>query len=155
MLMHKIDQDVISAMKGKKQELLIVLRSLRAVIKNHMIDQSSRDTVLDDVSIIKLIRSEIKKRQDSIVLYNQGGRLDLVNKEQSECDILNAYLPQQISESELSSVVSEVAGGLDHSISVKDMGVLIAGVLSRVGDRCDGQKVSASVKRYIQDKSLI
>lgn len=144
-LMQKIEDDYKVALKNRSAFLLEVIRGLKAVIKYYIID--NRDKKLEDTDIIKIIKSEIKKRRDSIELYNAGGRKDLVDSENAEVVILEAFLPKQLSETELRCIIQEIV--TQHGSSTKkDLGIIIGKVKEKVGDLADGSIVAKIVKEF-------
>src|SRR3989338_5069988 len=104
-LQDKIGQDYIQAMKDKDASKSSTLSFLRSQIKYVAIEKKTEK--LDDMEIIAIIKKQVKQRQESIAQFSQGGRQDLVAKEQKEVYILKTYLPAEMSESELTSLVAK------------------------------------------------
>src|SRR3989344_2945197 len=98
-LQEKINSDLIAAMKAKEAEKVSTLRMLQAAVKNEIINLKKES--LSDEEAQKIIKSEIKKRNDSVVSYEAGGRQDLADKEKSEIVLLVQYLPPQMSAEEV------------------------------------------------------
>ncbi|MCG2697580.1 GatB/YqeY domain-containing protein, partial [Candidatus Parcubacteria bacterium] len=111
-LRQQINNDLKQAMLNKEAETLSVLRMLISSIRNQEIAlRKGEDVSLTDEQIVKVLRSEIKKRKDSILAYEQGNRRDLAEKEKSEMQILEKYLPPELSDEEVEKIIKEVLSG--------------------------------------------
>ncbi|MCD4761509.1 GatB/YqeY domain-containing protein, partial [bacterium] len=108
---EQISNDLKKAMKQKDELRLSVLRMLKTAIKNKQVELKTQENLKDNI-VIQVIKSEAKKRQDSIVSYIDGGRQELADKEKQEFEILSEYLPEQMSEEEVRKVVFDVTGKL-------------------------------------------
>ncbi|MCR4338172.1 MAG: GatB/YqeY domain-containing protein [Candidatus Omnitrophica bacterium] len=146
MLEEQIGKDYIEAMKSKDGVRSSTLSFLRAQLKNVKIDQ--RLEKLSDADAIAVIKKQIKQRQDSISQYEQGGRQDLAEKEKKELDILKSYLPQEMSAEQVSAVIETVIQEVGAK-SVKEMGIVMKGVLAKVGGQADSKLVSELVKKRL------
>ncbi len=146
MLEERINKDYIEAMKARDQVRSAALSYLRAMIKQVKVD--SRLESLDDAGVIVVIKKQIKQRQDSIEQFEKGARADLAAKEKFEIDLMKAYLPQEMSEAELKSVVA-LAVVESGAVSVKDMGNVIKLVREKVVGRADGKLVSDLVREKL------
>ena len=145
----RIEEDLKSAMKGGDTAVRDTLRMLKSEIKNSEIESRSE---LDDDGVVGIISKSVKKRRESIRMYEQGGRQELADKESREIDILLKYLPEQISEEEIRQRVSEVIGKLD-SPGMKQMGKVMKEAMAAVGKGADGALVSRIVKELLQAQS--
>lgn len=105
-------------------------------------------SALSDEEIIDVIFSEIKKRKDAIVLYEKGGRQELADKEKAESEVLQKYLPEQISEEDLKKIVAEAIEKTGAK-EIKDTGKIMAQVMPKVKGRADGAKISKIVKELL------
>lgn len=144
-LKEKINNNLKEAMKNKDGLAVSVLRLLVSAIKNKEIMLRQTAAELDDEQIVEVISSEIKKRKDSIVAYEQGGRHDLAEKEKKETGILEKYLPPRLSDEEIEKIVREIAtadGG-------KNFGAIMGRVMAKVKGKADGIKVGEIVKRVL------
>ena len=92
-MIEQIEKDLVEAMKAHDEKILSVLRMLKSAVKNSEIQKKAE---LKDEDILGLIQGQIKQRQDSINLYEQGGRQELAEKEKQEIEVLKKYLPEQI-----------------------------------------------------------
>jgi len=146
-LLDTINADLKAAMIAKNETELLTIRSLIAAIKNKRVEVS-RNTVLSDDDILALVRSEIKKRKDSIEAYTQGNRQDLADKEKVEMKILTRYMPEQLSAEELEKIASEVLAKMPD-LTAKDFGRAMGVVMAAVKGKADGGAVSAVVKKIL------
>lgn len=127
-----------------------VLRNLKAVILNEEVALGKRDEGLTDAEVESLIAKEVKKRKESISLYEQNNRTDLAKSEQDEVDILNRYLPEQMTEAEIRQLAKEIADEIGAD-SMKHMGQVISGVKKRAGTAADGAVVAKVVKDLLSN----
>ena len=146
-LINNISQDIKQAMKGKEAERLSTLRMLLAALKNKKIELKQEDD-LSDEQAIQIIKSEIKKRKDSIIAYKDGGREDLAKKEQLELEILSKYMPEQMSEEDVLKAVTKVVAGLGD-VSPADFGRVMGAAMKELKGQADGTVVSDAVKKVL------
>jgi len=139
---NQIDNDLKLALKSGDKFTLSVLRMLKSEIINES-RKGSIHTLTDD-EVLKVIKKGVKTRKDSIEEYKKYGKLDTVNELAKEVDILNKYLPQEMSEEEIIRVVNEVFEELKPS-SMKDMGNLMKVISSKITN-ADMSLVSKIVK---------
>ncbi len=143
-----LQNNLKKALKEKDTLKLNVLRGLLSVFKNFYIEK--KNVNIKEKDLIQLVKSEIKKRKDAIILYEQGGRDDLIEKEKKEIEILEQFLPEQLSEQELKELVANKIKELGiENISVKHKGKIIQSVMAEVGDRVDGSLVAKVVDDFI------
>ncbi|HOZ36557.1 MAG TPA: GatB/YqeY domain-containing protein [bacterium] len=142
-LSTEIDADLKSAMLAHRQELVDLLRLLKSALKNEMISLIKSD--LTDEEALKVIRREAKKREDSIAIFTTGNRADLAAKEQAELNLIKKYLPAEMSENEVRSLVEAV---LAESAD-RQFGVIMKSVMAKAGGRADGTLVSKIVKELL------
>lgn len=139
---NQIDNDLKLALKSGDKFTLSVLRMLKSEIINES-RKGSIHTLTDD-EVLKVIKKGVKTRKDSIEEYKKYGKLDTVNELAKEVDILNKYLPQEMSEEEIIKIVNEVFEELKPS-SMKDMGNLMKVISSKITN-ADMSPVSKIVK---------
>ena len=144
-MFEKITKDLTEAMKNKDAFRLSVLRMLKSALKNEEINKKSP---LTDDDVLAIIKKQVKTRKDSMNEYASYNRMDLADSLQKEIDILNAYLPEELSDEELEKVVAETITKLNAD-SVKQMGLVIKTISSEYGTRCDMAKVSKIVKEKL------
>jgi uncharacterized protein YqeY len=141
-LKDQILEDMKRYMKEKNQVALGAIRMLRSEIRNAEIDKSGD---LDDEEIVRVVKSSIKKRKDSANQYRDAGRDDLAAKEEEEIEVLEKYMPKQLSEEEIKEIIAEEMKELDI-IDKKHFGRIMKAVMAKVGNRADGKLVSKMVK---------
>jgi len=150
-ILEKINSDLKKAMRGRNELAMSVLRMLISAIRNKEISLRQGEKVeLTNEQIVEAIKSEIKKRKDSIEAYTQGGRPDLADKEKKEEEMLKAYLPPQIADEELEKIVRETVSLLGK-VSEKDFGKVMGQVMAKVKATADGNKVSEAVKKILAE----
>lgn len=144
-LKEQIENDSIRALKEKNETVLTVLRMLKSAIRNAEI---AKQTEFNDGDIMSVIQSQIKQRQDSINLYEQGDRQELADKEKTEIEILQKYLPEQMTEAEIREIVNRA---LDETgaMEIKDMGKVMTKIMPQIKGRADGSLVSKIVKEEL------
>ncbi len=148
-LKDQIDNDLKAALLGGDRFKGEVLRGLKAVILNEEVSQHKRDEGLGDEVIEQLIAREVKKRQESATIYDGVGRPELSANERAEAKILEAYLPTQLSESEILSVVKRIVADMGAS-GPGDMGKVIGAVKKELGNTASGALVAQLVKNALQ-----
>ena len=141
-LKDQLTQDMKTAMKQKEQIRLSIIRLVRSAIKNREIELGKE---LEDDDVLKVIATLIKQHKDSIEQFEKGGRIDLVEKEQAELDILETYLPKQLTEAELSALVQETIRELGAT-SAKEIGKVMKALMPKIQGRADGKLVNQLVK---------
>ena len=141
-LKARITEDMKSAMRAKETLRLGTIRLLLAAIKQREVDERIE---LDDPAITGIIEKLIKQRRDSISQFQTAGRQDLVDAEQAELVILQAYLPEPLSAAEVAAAVT-AAVAESGATSVKDMGKVMGLLKSRLAGRADMGQVSALIK---------
>ncbi|OQB05655.1 MAG: glutamyl-tRNA(Gln) amidotransferase subunit E [bacterium ADurb.Bin212] len=144
-LSQLIDSDYISAYKNQETEKVSVLRMLKTAIKNSSI---AAKTELTEEEIIKIISKEIKVRKESADQYTKGNRSDLADKELSEITILEKYLPTQLSDDEIESILRETinSSGLKDKAS---FGKVMGLSMPKLSGKADGQRVSQILSKLL------
>lgn len=146
-LKEQILDDMKSAMKSQAADRLSAIRMLQSAVKNREIEL--RPAAITDQEILGVIKKLSKQRKDSIEQYQQAKRQDLADKEKFELDILEAYLPAQLSSDDLGKIVQEAITAL-NATSIKQMGAVIKEVQARTGGSADNKLVSEIVKSKLQ-----
>lgn len=141
----KIKSDLNQALKNKKETEVSTLRLLLSEIHNQEIAKQA-DLTKED--IIKVVQKEVKRRREAIEAYQKGKRDDLVAKEKQELEILNKYLPQQLSSQELETIIQSVIKETGAS-GMSNFGKVMGAVMARVKGQADGKVVSESVKKAL------
>jgi uncharacterized protein YqeY len=146
-LREQLDQDMKNALREKDAVRLSTVRMIKSAMKYRETEAGAKGP-LDEAGILQVITSEIKKRKDSITEYEKGGRQDLVDKEKAELAVLQAYLPQQLSEAEVETLVDQAIAEVGAQ-GPKDMGPVMKALQPRTQGRADGRMVSDKVKQKL------
>jgi uncharacterized protein YqeY len=150
MIRQKLDDDVKAAMIAGDKLRVETLRGLKTVIQYADVATKTRDTGgVDDEAILALFAKEAKKRQESADLYVKGGSQERADKELAEKAMIEAYLPQQLSEAELGKLVDD-AIAVTGATEVKDMGKVIGVVKSKAGNTADGAAIAKVVAERLK-----
>lgn len=145
-LLNRLTEELKEALRAGNHIKLSVIRLLKSSIKNREIEKMAP---LTDEEIIDIIMTALKQRRESIEQFQKGGREDLVQKEKSELEILQTFLPQQLSEEELVGEIQAVIREVGAS-SPKDMGKVMKILMIRLKGRAEGAKVSSLVKELME-----
>ena len=141
-LKARITEDMKSAMKAGDKDRLKVVRLMLAAVKQVEIDKR---TELDDAAVLGVIGKMVKQRRDSVEQFEKGDREDLARIERAEIAVLETYLPEQLSEDELATIVD--AAIMDTGAAgMRDMGKVMAQVKAKAAGRADMGAVSARIK---------
>jgi uncharacterized protein len=141
-LREKLNEDIKVSMKAREAEKLGALRLLSAAVKQREVDER---ITLDDAGMVAVIEKMLKQRKDSIEQFEKAQRHDLADKEKYEVTVLQAYMPQALSEDEVAAIVSEAVAA-SGAKAPSDMGKVMGLVKPRVAGRADMAKVSALIK---------
>ncbi|MEY3996118.1 MAG: hypothetical protein RL344_461 [Pseudomonadota bacterium] len=141
-LKNNITEDMKNAMRSKDTLRLGTIRMLLAAIKQKEVDERLEPT---DAVVIAIIEKSIKQRKDSIAQFASAGRQDLVEQEQAELTILQAYMPTQMSIEEITLVVAQVKLEIDAN-TIQDIGKLMGALKLKLAGKADMTQVSAAVK---------
>ncbi|WP_131668449.1 GatB/YqeY domain-containing protein [Psychrobacter pygoscelis] len=145
-LKNTITESVKTAMKARELEKVKVLRNVQSVIKQIEID---RQIELDDTGVLEILQKQLKQRQESLAVFTDNGRDDLAQKEQFEIDIINEFMPQQMSDEALAELVNEEIAS-QGATSMKDMGKVMAALKAKTTGQADPATVSKLVKLALQ-----
>jgi len=146
-LKKRINEDIKKAMKEKNELLLLVLRSINSAIHNKEIDKKQE---LKDEDIIEILMIEAKKRKDSIEQFTKGNRVDLVEKEKKELEIIKNYLPEQMDETKIKEEV-EKAIKESGAVSLQDTGKIMSVLMPRLKGKAEGAVVSKIVSELLKN----
>lgn len=136
----------ITAMKAGDKERLAAVRLILAKLKDRDIELRTASQVPeDDAVVVDVLQKMAKQRRESIAMYEQGGRAELAAKEQAELDVIETFLPRQMSEDETRAAIEAIKGEVGAA-SVKDMGKVMALLKERHGTQLDMSKASGLVK---------
>lgn len=130
-IVDKINKSLTDALKNKDQDRTLTLRSIISQKKQKEIEKRTQDKKnITDEDMILILNKMVKQRRESIELYKQGGRQDLVDKETKELKIIQEYLPEQLSEEEIKEICEQAINNLKAS-SLKDMGKVMGTIKSK------------------------
>ncbi len=141
-LKAQISEDMKTAMRAKDMQKLGVIRLLQAAIKQREVDERIE---LDDDAVITAIEKMLKQRRDSIAAFEGANRHDLADQEKFEVTVLQAYLPAQLSEDEINTIIAKVIAETGAA-GAKDMGKVVGAVKPLVAGKADMAKVSGLIK---------
>ncbi len=142
-----INDDLKTAMKGGDEIGKSVLRMIKSEVKNREVEKGASGE-LDDAAIISVIASGVKKRKESIRLFEDAGRQELADKEKSEIEFLSKYLPKQLTEEEIAGKVETAIEKLGAT-GMKQMGEVMKSLKSELGQSADGSLMSKIVKKKL------
>lgn len=141
-LKGRITEDMKTAMKAGEKEKLATVRLILSAIKQVEVD--TRET-LDDTKVLAVLDKMVKQRRESIAQYTKAGRDDLANQEQREIDIIQAYLPEQLSDDEIAEMI-QAAISDSGAESIRDMGKVMGILKPKLQGRADIGAVSGLIK---------
>jgi len=144
-LREQINEDLKAAMRGGEVARRDTIRLLLAALKQREVDDRK---VLTDADVLGIIEKMLKQRRDSISQFEQGGRQDLADKEKQELVLLQAYMPQALSDAEIAAAVA-AAVTETGAVAPSDMGKVMAALKPKLAGRADMSKVSAAVKAQL------
>jgi uncharacterized protein len=145
-LVEQVTRDIADAMRQKNQAVLAPLRMLKAALMNKEVEKGH---TLDEAESLQVVNSLVKQRRDSIDQFRTGGRQDLVDREQSELELLQRYLPPAADEAAITQAI-EAAVAETGASGPKDMGKVMKAVTARLaGSTVDGRTLSEAVKKRL------
>ncbi len=151
-LKDRVIADLTAAMKAREAARTSTLRMVKAALVNREIEKGGQ---LDDEEVIRLLRSLVKQRRDSIEHFEKGERQDLVDKEKAEIEVIETYLPQGASQEEIEQAVSEAIAETGAA-SMRAMGAVMKAAMARLaGKNADGRAVSEIVKAKLSSPAAI
>jgi uncharacterized protein YqeY len=149
MIRDQINEALKEAMKAKNERAVSTLRMVNSSLKNADIEaRGAGKEPLGDAEVLALLQKMIKQRQESVALYEKGGRADLVVQEQEEIAIISGYLPKQMSEPEMKAAI-EAAVKETGAAGMKDMGKVIGVLRGKYAGQMDMARASAMVKTQL------
>jgi len=149
-LLDRLTEDLKQAMRDKDKVRLRTLRSLRAALKNEEIDQRQEgaEAVLSEQDELAILRKQVNQRKESIEQYEDAGREDLVEKERAELDVLDEYMPDQLSDEELDEILQGIVDDVGAD-SMADMGPVMGRAMNKLRGRVDGGRVQERVQSLL------
>ena len=144
-LEERLVDEMKQAMKSNDKVRLSTIRMIRSAVKNKEIDLRNK---LDDDEILRVIQGMVRKSEDSIEQFKAGGRMDLVEKETKEIEILKSYLPQALSSEDVVRIIDESIQETQAS-SLKDLGKVMKSVMPKLSGKADGKLINQLVKERL------
>ena len=145
----KIENDLKEALKSGDRSKVSILRMVKAAVKNKEIEKGSP---LNDDEVLGILRSFVKKANESIEQFSKAGRTELAEKEKTELGIIRDYLPRQIGEDEIRRIISDVVSGIGAA-GPKDMGRVMKAVMEKTKGQADGKIVNSLVKEILESRA--
>ncbi len=145
---ERVESDFKEALKSGDKASVSILRLIKSALKNKEIEKGGTLTEEETLSVLNTLSKQIR---ESIVEYEKAGRADLVEKEKKELEILQRYLPEQLSEQELKSIIHQVINEVEAK-SIKDLGKVMKTLMPRVKGRADGKIVNQMVREVLSAK---
>ncbi len=150
MLRDDMNNALKEAMKAKNERTVSTLRMVNSTLKNADIEaRGSGKPALGEAEVLAILQKMIKQRQESVEMYRQGARPDLVKQEEEEIAIISAYLPKQMSDAEMTAAI-EAAVAETGAAGMKDMGKVIGSLRGKYAGQMDFGKASGLVKAKLQ-----
>ena len=143
---ERLEADITAAMRSRNQQRLDALRYLKSAINRVEID---RRITLDDAGVTDVVVRQVKDRRDSIRMFEEGNRPDLVAKESADLVVLEEYLPPQLSDDELTQLVQEVIRQVGAE-TIRDKGKVMGRLMPQVQGKADGAQVNTLVTRFLE-----
>jgi uncharacterized protein YqeY len=144
-LEERLVEEMKQAMKSNEKLRLSTIRMIRTSVKNKEIEVRKK---LEDEEILRVIQGMLRKSEESVEQFRAGGRMDLVEKETQEMEILKSYLPQSLSREEILKVIDETIQE-NQASSLKDLGKVMKSVMSKLAGKADGKLINQLVKERL------
>jgi uncharacterized protein len=145
---EKINHDLKEAMKAKNEVALRTVRAIKAEILLFNTDEKTRGTDLTEDKAISMVQKMVKKRKDSLGIYEKQNRADLATIERAEIAVLETYLPKALSANELEAILKDIIVEIGAN-SPKDMGKVIGAANKKLAGKAEGAVISAAVKKLL------
>ena len=142
---ERLEDDIRQAMRDRAKERLEALRFLKSVVQA---TEKTRGSTLDDPAMLEVVSKQVNDRRESIRMFEQGGRSDLVAKESAELAVLETYLPPQLSREELTQLVKDTIQEVGAA-TARDKGKVMGRLMPQVRGKADGNEVNALVSELL------
>jgi uncharacterized protein len=144
-LEERLVEEMNQALKSSDKLRLSAIRMIRSALKNKEIELRKK---LEDEEVVKVIQAMVRKGEESVEQFQAGGRMDLVDKEKKEIEILKSFLPQPLSQEEILKIIDQSIQETQAS-SAKDIGKVMKSVMPKMGGKADGKLVNQLVKERL------
>ncbi len=142
---ERLVEEMKQSMKSNDKLRLSTIRMIRSALKNKEIELRKK---LEDEEIVKVIQAMVRKGEEAVEQFQTGGRLDLVEKEKREIEILKSFLPQPMSQEEILKIIDQTIQETQAS-SAKDIGKVMKSVMPKIGGKADGKLINQLVKERL------
>lgn len=146
-LQEQISAALKDAMRARDEVKMATLRLVLTAIKKR---EKEARSLLEDQEVISVIITQIKQRREAIEQYQKAGREDLAQREESELQILQGYMPEQVSEEEISNTLDEIIAEVGAA-SMKDMGTVMKAAMAKLAGKAEGGAINAMVKEKLSN----
>lgn len=146
---EQIERDLKAALISGDKKTAETLKVLKSALQYELVNSNSRDSGLSDEQVQKILLGESKKRQEAAGIYEKAGEQERAQNELAEKAIIQKYLPKQLSEAEIKSIVDEEVSKLPEP-TIRDMGRVIGAVKAKAGAGADGAAVARIVKEALE-----
>ena len=146
---ERLEDDIRQAMRDRAKERLEALRFLKSVVQA---TEKTRGSTLDDPAMLEVVSKQVNDRRESIRMFEQGGRADLVAKESAELAVLETYLPPQLSREELTQLVKDIIQEVGAA-TARDKGKVMGRLMPQVRGKADGNEVNTLVSELLDSGS--
>lgn len=146
-ILNQLNEDMKAAMRAKEKEKLTTIRMIKSSIQNEEINLGRP---LDSDEEIAILSREKKQRQESLSEFEKADRADLVEKLEKELEVVNAYLPEQLSDDEVRTIVAETIAEVGAE-SMQDMGKVMGAIMPKVAGRADGGQINQLVREALSN----
>jgi hypothetical protein len=144
-LEERLVEEMKQALKSNDKLKLSTIRMIRSASKNKEIELRKK---LEDEDVVKVIQAMVRKGEESVEQFQTGGRMDLVEKEKKEIEILKSFLPQPLSQEEILKIIDQSIQETQAS-SLKDIGKVMKSVMPKIGGKADGKLINQLVKERL------
>ncbi|MTT32510.1 GatB/YqeY domain-containing protein [Terrilactibacillus sp. BCM23-1] len=141
-LLDRLNQDLKQAMRDRDKVKLSVIRMIKTSITNESIKHGKE---LSDDDVLTVLSRELKQRKDSLQEFENAGRQDLIEGVQKEIEVVNLYMPEQLSKDDLQTIIDETISEIG-AVSKSDMGKVMSALMPKVKGKADGKLVSSLVQ---------
>ena len=147
----ELDENLKEAIKSQEKQRVATLRLINAAIKDRDIAVRSEENTegVSDTEIILILSNMVKQRKQSIIQFEEGGRIELAEREREEIKIIQEFLPNQLTDEEIQIEISKIIDAHDH-LSIKDMGKIMGELKNKFSGRMDFGKASGIVKALLK-----
>ena len=145
-MLEQLNANMKTAMKNREKEKLTVIRMVKSSLQNEAIKKQADLTEEEELQVLS---REVKQRNDSLHEFRKANREDLAEQVENELAIIQAYMPEQLSDEELEKIIQETIDE-QQATSKKDMGKVMSAVMPKVKGKADGSKVNQFVMKHLQ-----